>query len=42
MPKKSDIKAVGAVVIGVVLAGLIMAKFNDVGIIGAAHSGFDS
>lgn len=43
MPKigKSDVKAVGAVVIGVMLAGFVMNQFGQYQIIDAMRRGYD-
>lgn len=40
MVKKQDVKAVGVVVAGVMLAGLIMSQFADFGAVHKARSGF--
>ena len=40
MPKKGDIKAVGTIVAGVMLAGWVMYQFRDVGPIGQARAGY--
>lgn len=42
MPKKGDLKAVAAVVVGVMLAGWIMYQFRDVGLVAEARNGFDA
>lgn len=43
MPKvnKTDIRAVGAVVVGVLLAGAVMSSFGNVALIARARSGYD-
>lgn len=43
MPKinKTDFRAVGAVVVGVMLAGAIMSSFGNVALIAKARSGYD-
>lgn len=41
MPKKSDIKLVGLVAIGVMVAGYAMYQFRDVTLINQARSGYD-
>ena len=38
---KSDVKAVGAVVVGVMLAGWVMSQFGNVSLIAQARSGYD-
>lgn len=40
MPKKADIKAVAIVTVGVLVAGLIMYQFRDVGLVNQSSSGF--
>ena len=42
MPKKSDLKAVAAVIVGVMAAGWIMYQFRDVGFIADARNGYDA
>lgn len=42
MPKKTDIKAVGIVVVGVILAGFVMNKFRDVEMVGQSRNGYGS
>lgn len=38
---KSHVKHVGLTVVGVMLAGLVMYQFRDVGLINQARSGYD-
>jgi len=40
MLKKTDVKAVAVVVVGVMLAGFIMFQFRDVQLIGTARDGY--
>lgn len=40
MPKKADIKAVAAVVVGVIVAGYIMQQFRDVSVINDSRNGY--
>lgn len=40
--KSTHIKHVGLTAVGVMLAGLIMYQFRDVGLINQARSGYDS
>jgi hypothetical protein len=40
MPKKQDVKAVGVVVVGVLIAGFLMKQFSDVGVVDTARSGY--
>ena len=42
MLKKQDIRAVAAVVVGVMLAGFLMFTFSDIGIVNKARNGFDA
>lgn len=40
MPKKTDIKFVALVAIGVLVAGYAMHQFRDVGVVDDAQKGF--
>lgn len=40
MPKKTDVKFVALVAIGVMIAGYAMHQFRDVGAVDEARSGF--
>ena len=40
MPKKGDIKLVGLVALGVVVAGFAMYQFRDIGLIAQARAGY--
>jgi hypothetical protein len=39
---KGDVKTVGLVVLGVMLAGLLMYHMKDIELVRQAHGGFDS
>lgn len=41
MPKKQDIKAVGLVVVGVMIAGFAMHQFRDIDLIAQSRHGFN-
>ena len=40
MPKKNDVKAVGYVVVGVLIAGFLMQQLRDVALIADARDGY--
>lgn len=40
MPKKQDLKAVGIVAVGVMLAGFVMFQFRDVQLVAQASAGY--
>lgn len=40
MPNKAQLKTVGAVVAGVILAGYAMYQFRDVGFVAQARDGY--
>lgn len=42
MPKKTDIKFVGLVALGVMIAGYAMYQFRDIELIEQARNGFDT
>lgn len=41
MLKKQDVKGVGLVMVGVMLAGIAMYQLRDVGLIAQARAGYD-
>lgn len=41
MPKKADLKAVGIVTVGVMLAGFLMYQFRDVQLVAQASAGYN-
>lgn len=41
MLKKQDVKSVGLVAVGVMLAGFAMFQLRDVGLIAQARAGYD-